>query len=513
MREGEFVEHARYSGRRYGTLRSELKQRLAGGHPVVLEIEVQGARQIREEMPEAVQIFIAPPSEEALRARLVGRGTDDPEQVSARLETAREELRAQDEFAHVVINDRLEDASDALEQFVRAHLDARGDDLGGTLTAGRRRSAQRPAAGAAGRPACSSRTSSSSSISGRSSGSGSSAASIASASGAARAGGGCGPGRRGAPGTGTRRLVVVAERRRARQRLVQHGAEPPDVGGRAREPAARLLGREVAPRAEAGLDEPRAARDREVDQLRRARVGDHVRRLEVEVDEPLAVQVAQRAADLQPEVRGLGRAEPAPGDQRAERRPAQRLQHDERPRAVAHLVGAHEVRVGEPREQPPLAAAAPRARRASPQPVGPQRLDGDAAAARARTTRRRRRARSSARGGRSPRARRRAARRGRAASCRRPPRRLAPTIARPRSRRRGRPRRARRDRARRRSSCAPPRAPAAGRAAPPSPSASSPVVGSSSTSTGVSRTSARAIASRWRWPPDSVRPRWPSRVA
>jgi guanylate kinase len=120
---GEFIEHARYSGRRYGTLRSELRQRLAGGHPVVLEIEVQGARQIRAAMPEAVQIFIAPPSEEALRARLVGRGTDDPDQVAARLATARKELRAQGEFGHVVINDRLEDASDALEQCVRTYLD------------------------------------------------------------------------------------------------------------------------------------------------------------------------------------------------------------------------------------------------------------------------------------------------------------------------------------------------------------------------------------------------------
>jgi guanylate kinase len=119
---GEFLEHARYSGRRYGTLRDELEQRVAGGHPVVLEIEVQGARQIRETMPEVVQIFIAPPSEEALRARLVGRGTDDPDQVAARLATAREELVAQGEFGHVVINDRLEDASDALEACVRAHL-------------------------------------------------------------------------------------------------------------------------------------------------------------------------------------------------------------------------------------------------------------------------------------------------------------------------------------------------------------------------------------------------------
>ena len=119
---GEFVEHARYSGRRYGTLRSELQQRLAGGHPIVLEIEVQGARQIREAMPEAVQIFIAPPSPDALRARLVGRGTDDIEQVEARLATARTELDAQGEFGHVVIIDRLEDASAALEECVRSHL-------------------------------------------------------------------------------------------------------------------------------------------------------------------------------------------------------------------------------------------------------------------------------------------------------------------------------------------------------------------------------------------------------
>jgi guanylate kinase len=123
VREGEFVEHASYSGRRYGTLRSDLEQRLARGVPVVLEIEVQGARQVRETMPEAVQIFIAPPSEHALRTRLVGRGTDDPDQVAARLETAREELSAQGEFGHVVINDRLEDASDALEECVRAYLD------------------------------------------------------------------------------------------------------------------------------------------------------------------------------------------------------------------------------------------------------------------------------------------------------------------------------------------------------------------------------------------------------
>ena len=83
---GDFVEHADYAGRRYGTLRSELETRMASGAPVVLEIELQGARQVRETMPEAIQVFIAPPSVEALRTRLVGRGTDDPQEVERRLQ-------------------------------------------------------------------------------------------------------------------------------------------------------------------------------------------------------------------------------------------------------------------------------------------------------------------------------------------------------------------------------------------------------------------------------------------
>jgi len=123
---GEFVEHATYSGRRYGTLRAELDRRTRDGHPVVLEIEVQGARQVRRTMPEALQVFIAPPSRDALRARLVGRGTDDAEQVEARLRTADAELEAQDEFAHVVVNDRLEDAVDELTAIVRGALRGAG---------------------------------------------------------------------------------------------------------------------------------------------------------------------------------------------------------------------------------------------------------------------------------------------------------------------------------------------------------------------------------------------------
>ena len=121
---GDFVEHATYSGRRYGTLRSELERRTGAGVPVVLEIELEGARQIREALPEAVQIFIEPPSLDALRARLVGRGTDDAEQIAGRLRTAEAELAAKDEFGHVVCNDRLEDAVGAVEQIVRTALEA-----------------------------------------------------------------------------------------------------------------------------------------------------------------------------------------------------------------------------------------------------------------------------------------------------------------------------------------------------------------------------------------------------
>jgi guanylate kinase len=119
---GDFVEHAGYSGRRYGTLREDLDQRLARGVPVVLEIEVQGARQLRETLPDAVRIFIAPPSEEALRARLVARGTDDADQVQARLAVARDELGARGDWPHVIVNDRLEDAVPALEALVRDEL-------------------------------------------------------------------------------------------------------------------------------------------------------------------------------------------------------------------------------------------------------------------------------------------------------------------------------------------------------------------------------------------------------
>ena len=120
---GDFLEHATFSGNRYGTLRAEIERTLDAGTSVVLEIEVQGARQVRAAMgDEAVLIFIAPPNPEVLRERLAGRGTDSDEAIERRLETAKQELEALQEFKHVVVNDDVERAADELEEIVRGEL-------------------------------------------------------------------------------------------------------------------------------------------------------------------------------------------------------------------------------------------------------------------------------------------------------------------------------------------------------------------------------------------------------
>ncbi len=121
--EGDFLEHATFSGNRYGTLRSEIERTLDAGKSVVLEIEVQGARQVRAAMgDEAVLIFIAPPDPSVLRERLSGRGTDSVEAIERRLETAKAELESQQEFKHVVVNEDLERAIGELEGIVREEL-------------------------------------------------------------------------------------------------------------------------------------------------------------------------------------------------------------------------------------------------------------------------------------------------------------------------------------------------------------------------------------------------------
>jgi guanylate kinase len=114
-RAGEFLESATYAGNRYGTLISELD---APARAVVLEIELQGARQVRERLPEAVRVFIAPPSVEALRERLEGRGSDTPEQIASRLEVAERELEAKREFQYVIVNDDRQEAAQELGNLV-----------------------------------------------------------------------------------------------------------------------------------------------------------------------------------------------------------------------------------------------------------------------------------------------------------------------------------------------------------------------------------------------------------
>jgi guanylate kinase len=108
-RAGDFLEFAEYNGNRYGTSWEAIEAPLATGREVLLEIEVQGARQVRERLEDARFVFLLPPSLAALRERLEKRGSDPPEVIAARLELARVELAEGPRFDYAVINDGLED--------------------------------------------------------------------------------------------------------------------------------------------------------------------------------------------------------------------------------------------------------------------------------------------------------------------------------------------------------------------------------------------------------------------
>ncbi|MCG7311245.1 guanylate kinase [Brachybacterium sp. ACRRE] len=116
---GQMLEWAIVHGRnRYGTPRGAVEQRIADGRPVLLEIDLAGARQVRETMPEALFVFLAPPDWETLVERLVGRGTEDAEERERRLATARVELAAESEFDVTIINDTVADATDRLAALI-----------------------------------------------------------------------------------------------------------------------------------------------------------------------------------------------------------------------------------------------------------------------------------------------------------------------------------------------------------------------------------------------------------
>jgi guanylate kinase len=133
---GELLEWAVVHGRRYGTPKAAVRQAVTEGRTVVLDIDVQGARQIRGSFPDAVLVFILPPSAAELNRRLAGRGSEGWAQRITRLRTARAELGAASEFDYVVINDDFERALAALESIIRAerHRTARSDGLRDAIT-------------------------------------------------------------------------------------------------------------------------------------------------------------------------------------------------------------------------------------------------------------------------------------------------------------------------------------------------------------------------------------------
>ncbi len=115
---GEFLESAEYNGNWYGTLRAPMDQALAAGKLFVLEIEVQGTRQLRGAGVPGIYVFLVPPSLEALRERLGRRGQNAPDEIEARLRIAAEELQAEGLYDHVVVNERLDDTIATVKRLI-----------------------------------------------------------------------------------------------------------------------------------------------------------------------------------------------------------------------------------------------------------------------------------------------------------------------------------------------------------------------------------------------------------
>ena len=125
---GEMLEYAQVFDNYYATSRSQVEKHLADNRSVVLEIDWQGAQQVRESMPDCVTIFILPPSIDELERRLRDRRTDKPEVIERRLRDARSDMAHWDEFDHVIINDDLDEAIDALEAVLKGDGDASSTD-------------------------------------------------------------------------------------------------------------------------------------------------------------------------------------------------------------------------------------------------------------------------------------------------------------------------------------------------------------------------------------------------
>lgn len=109
-----FLEWAEFAGARYGTPRQPVLDALEAGKDVLLEIEIDGARQVKQAMPQAMMVFLKPPSMDELESRITNRGTDTPERIAARLALARAEMAAAEEFDHILVNHRVEEVIDSL---------------------------------------------------------------------------------------------------------------------------------------------------------------------------------------------------------------------------------------------------------------------------------------------------------------------------------------------------------------------------------------------------------------
>jgi len=120
VEQGELLEHASYVSHSYGTPKAFVEQQMNAGMNVILDIEVQGARQVREKMDDAVLVFIIPPSLEELRHRLEGRGTESAETINARLQRAREELKEASLYDYIIVNDKIEEAADEFAAILKA---------------------------------------------------------------------------------------------------------------------------------------------------------------------------------------------------------------------------------------------------------------------------------------------------------------------------------------------------------------------------------------------------------
>lgn len=120
IEEDALIEYAQYVENYYGTPRSYVEEQLAAGKNVILEIEIQGAMKVKEKIPQALLVFVTPPSMEELKNRLTGRGTETPEVIASRLARAGEEAEGMDAYDYLLVNDELEECVDTLHQIIES---------------------------------------------------------------------------------------------------------------------------------------------------------------------------------------------------------------------------------------------------------------------------------------------------------------------------------------------------------------------------------------------------------